>query len=239
MAVTAAMGAGMALSLTHAEAGILKASPAPPSAFLEAPQRMGADPDRTPFDKVWRNPSPEAWARIRNFDRIVIMPVNTAHLRGSPRLSSADVQSMAGYMQREFQKAFAQGGEHRVMLRPGPRTLQLELALVELRPSNVPGNVLSTGAGVVVPGASLVGGQFTHGTIAFEAKLRNAETGELLAQYADRQNDKITLLSFRDYSQYAHDRKAIQDWAEQMQRLASTPPTQKIPGAMRVTLNPF
>jgi hypothetical protein len=234
----AAICVGTALSLTTAQAGILKASPAPPSAFLEHPETMTADPVRTPFDKVWRNPSPAAWERVKDFDRIVIMPVNTTYLR-TPRLQHADAQAMAAYMHEEFQKAFAQGGQHRVMLKPGPKTLELELALVEVKPSNVPGNVLNTGAGVVIPGANLVGGQLTHGTIAFEGKLRNSQTGELLAEYADRQNDKITMLSFRDYAQYAHDRKAIQDWARQMQQLASTPLDHKVPGAMRVTLNPF
>lgn len=234
-----AIGFGAAFSISGAQAGMIKASSAPPTAFLEHPQRMGSDPDRTPFDRVWRNPSPAAWAQIRNFDRIVILPVNTSHLR-STRASKADTQAVASYMREEFQKAFARGGEHKVMLRPGPRTLQLELALTELKASNAPGNVLNTGAGAVVPGANLIGGQFTHGTIAFEAKLRNSETGELLAQYADRQNDKIApVISFRDYTYFGHSRQTIQDWAGQMQQLASTPPTQKIPGAMRVTFNPF
>lgn len=121
----------------------------------------------------------------------------------------------------------------------GPRTLQLDLALVGLKSTNVPGNILSTGAGVVVPGANFVGSQFTHGNIAFEGKLRNGANGQLLAEYADRENDKMSLFSFRDYSANGHSRQTVKDWARQMEQLASTPRNFKVPGAMRVTANPF
>jgi len=200
---------------------------------------MGTDSGRTPFNRVWRNPDPAAWQRVCGFNRIVILPVDISHLRASPRLPAKDSCEMAAYMRNEFQNAFARDGFHHVMARPGPRTLELELALVELQPTNVPGNVLLTGAGVVAPGANVVGQAVTHGKIAFEAKLRNAETGELLAQYSDREFDKLSAASLRDYSPYGHGRKAVQDWALQMQRLASTPPSVKVPGAMRVTLNPL
>ncbi len=231
--------ASVAMAFSQVQAGLLKASPAPPTNFLEHPEKMGTDCGRTPFNRVWRNPSPAAWDRVRGFDRIVILPVNTSYLKASPRLPQKDVCEVASYMREEFQKTFASDGYHHVMLRPGPRTLVLELALVELQPTNVPGNVLLTGASVVAPGANVVGSPFTHGRIGFEAKLRNAETGELLAQYADREFDKLSIVSFRDYSEYGHGRRAVQDWAKEMQRLASTPCPVKIPGAMRVTMNPF
>ena len=199
---------------------------------------MQADPARTPFDRVWRNPSHAAWARVQGFDRVVIKPVNTHYLAMTPN-QRAEVGKMAAYMRAQFQKEFAQGGSHRVMLKSGPKTLVYELALVQLKPTNVAGNVLFNGAGVALPGLSVVGSQLTHGTIAFEAKLRNGETGELLAEYADRQNDKLSPLSFRDFSNNAHNRRTVQDWAKQMQQLASTPSYQKVAAANRLTLNPF
>ncbi len=199
---------------------------------------MRADAGRSPFDRVWRNGSPRAWARVQRFDRIVILPVNTAYLNGTAK-QRAEAEKMAAYMRERFQREFARGGQYRVVRQPGARTLVLELALVEWKPTNIAGNVVSTGAGVVVPGANLIGSAFTHGNIAFEAKIRNGETGELLSQYADRQRDKLTLFSFRDYSSTAHNRKAIDDWARQMEELATTPSDHRVAGAMRVTLNPF
>ena len=234
------VGVGLVLAAfaATAQAGLLKASPAPPSPFLEHPQLMGRDPGRTPFDKVWRNPSPAAWERVSGFDRVVIMPVNITYVQVPPR-RRAEVVKMAAFMQAQFQKEFAQGGFYRVVSHPGPKTLELQMALVELKPTNVPGNVVSTGASVVAPGANLVGQVFTHGTIAFEAKLRNGQTGGLLAEYADREFDKLSLFSFRDYDPYAHNRRAVMDWAKQMKALATMPVGEKVPGAMRLTLNPF
>ena len=199
---------------------------------------MSADPARAPFDKTWVNPSALAWGRVKGFDRVVILPVNTSYLKATPE-QRADAEKMAAYMRAQFQNEFARGGKYHVANQPGGKTLKIELALVQLKPTNVAGNVISTGAGAVVPGANIIGSQFTHGGIAFEAKLRNGETGELLAEYADSQKDKMSLLSFRDYSANAHSRRAIQDWARQMEQLASTPASHKVPGAMRLTLNPF
>jgi len=199
---------------------------------------MGADSARAPFDKVWSNPSPKAWNRVRGFDRIVITPVNTNYLEATPK-QRAEVEKMAAYMRGQFQKQFAEKGKYRVSSKSGPRTLQLDLALVQLKPTNVAGNVISNGAAVVVPGVNIVGSQFTHGGIAFEGKLRNGQTGELLAEYADSQKDKMSLISFRDFSANAHSRRAVSDWAKQMEELATTPAGHKVPGAMRLTLNPF
>jgi len=221
-----------------AHAGLFKENPAPPSGFLEAPQRMAPDTQRTPFHKAWRNPSPAAWNRVQGFERVVIMPVSTSYLNASPE-QRAQGEKLALYMREQFEKEFAKSGKYRVVTKPGPRTLELDLALVQLKPTNVAGNVASTGASAVVPGANFVGGQFTHGNVAFEAKLRNGGTGELLAQYADSQRDKMSFFSIRDYSAYGHSRKAIDDWAKQMEQLATTPRTHKVESAMRLTLNPF
>ena len=226
-----------ALPLT-AQAGVFRADPVPPTAFLEHPQAMRADPARAPFDKNWVNPSGRAWAKVKGFDRVAILPVNTSYLKATPEQRS-EAAHMAAYMHEQFQNEFARGGKFHVVGQPGEKTLKIELALVQLKPTNVAGNVIATGAGAVVPGARAVGSQFTRGGIAFEAKLRNAQTGELLAEYADSQQDKMSLLSLRDYSANAHSRRAIQDWARQMEQLVSTPANHKVPRALRLTLNPF
>ena len=225
-----------ALSLT-AQAGVFKANPAPATPFLEHPQAMSGETTRAPFDKNWVNPSSRSWENVRGFDRVVILPVNTDYL--TTQEQRAEAAKVAAYMREQFQSEFAKGSKFHVVSQPGGKTLKIELALVQLKPTNVAGNVITTGAGAVVPGANLIGSQFTHGNIAFEAKLRNAQTGELLAEYADSQKDNMSLLSFRDYSANAHNRRAIQDWARQMEELVSTPANHKVPGAMRLTLNPF
>ena len=199
---------------------------------------MAPSKERAPFNKVWRNPSPKAWAGIKKFDKIYIAPVNTRYL-DSGRVPERDVVGVTQYMRSRFATQFAQGGVYKVVSRPGPNTLVLQLALTKLRATNAPGNVLATGAGVVAPGSDFIAGIFTHGEIAFEGKLRNGANGQLLEEFADREDDKTAAFSFRDYLWYSHDRDAIDDWAKQMERLSSTPTTVKVHGASRLTLNPF
>ena len=234
----------IATATSPASAGLIKASPAPPSPFIEHPQALTHDPNRTPFNRVERNPSPKAWARVRDFHQIVILPVNTRYLRqknGAPQ-SAAQVRAaneMAAYLHASVVKAFLNGGQYQVVSHPGHKTLSLELAVVELHPTNVAVNVVGTAAGAVVPGANFVGSVISRGGIAVEGKLRNAETGELLMEFTDREHDKTSLFSFRDYSPYAHARRSADDWAKELEALSRTPRTQKVPSAAAITLNPF
>ena len=146
---------------------------------------------------------------------------------------------MANYMRQQFQREFQRGGQYRVVSKPGPNTLALQLALVELKPTNVHGNVIGTGASVVAPGANYAVGQFTKGSIAFEGKLRDGKSGTLLAEYADREHDKMSLFSFRDYDPYAHSRRTAKDWAREMRDLSVAPVGEKVHRTHRFTLNPF
>jgi len=230
-----------------AQAGLFKASPAEVSNFIENPQQLKSDPQRAPFHKYWRNPNPKAWKKVKGFDRIVVAPVNVEHLRGRNDIFARSwnkkerrpVGEMAGYMRNRFQQQIAKGGAYRVASKAGPKTLVLEMALVELGPTNVAGNAVRTGAQFIIPGAGFLGSQFTRGKIAMEGKLRNGETGEVLMQFADRAQDKTSLISFRDFSPYAHDRRAINEWAKQVDELSRTPHNHRVRGSLGVTLNPF
>ena len=221
-----------------AYAGIIKADPAPLSPFLEHRAQMQPKKERAPFNKVWRNPSPAAWNRIAHFNKIYIAPIDTAYL-DSGRVPERDVAGVAHYMRSRFATQFARGGAYRVVSKPGPNTLTLQLALTRLRATNAPANVVTTAAGVVVPGTEVISLIATHGDIAFEGKLRNGQNGQLLEEFADREDDKLSVFSFRDYLWYSHDRNAIDDWAKQMERLSRTSNKVKVNGASRVTLNPF
>ncbi len=231
---------------TTAEAGLFKASPAPVSSFLDHPQQLSSDHKRAPFNKYWRNPSPKAWAKVNGFNNIVVAPVNVDHLRSRSDLfarkggkETRPVGEMANYMRSSFEREISKGGKYRLAKKGGPKTLVLELALVELNPSNAAANAVKTGAQVIVPGAGFLGSQFTRGKIAVEGKLRNGETGEVLMQFADRAQDKTSLFSVRDFSPYGHDRRAIDEWARQVDQLSRTPRNHRVRGSSGITLNPF
>jgi hypothetical protein len=116
----------------------------------------------------------------------------------------------------------------------GPRVLTLELALIEMNPTNVVGNAARYGA----PGGSALA-PVTKGNIAIEGKVRDSMTGELLYEFADNEQDKFAVVSLRDLSSYGHARTAIKEWAKQFAELVSTPASHKVQDSATVTLNPF
>ncbi len=79
------------LALLLAALVACKGGPAPPSGFLESPERMATD-EELPFDKVWREPGVD-WTP---YTEIMVAPVNTNHLM---EMSWWDGLSFAGNMQ--------------------------------------------------------------------------------------------------------------------------------------------
>jgi hypothetical protein len=233
-------------SVTYA--GPLKADPAPISPFIQHRAAMVRN-SKLPFNRVAINPSQRAWERVRGFDKIVILPVNTKYLRpyhspfANNKLPPVGERRPVGettrYIQTQFEQAFAKDGKFHVVSKPQRGALSLEIALVDLRPSNVAVNLIGTAASSVAPGANLLSSQFSRGSIAIEGKLRNAETGELLAEFSDREHDKTSLFSFRDYAPYAHDHRAISDWAKEVEQMVRLQGARKVNGAAAFTLNPF
>lgn len=235
----------LTLSTMPAVAGIIKASPAPVSPFIENPKALGRDP-HVPFNRFWRNPNPKAWEKVKGFNQVAVGPVDTRHLGrrsdvfGKGRKNNPEhVGEMSRYMQRQFAKELGRNGKYKVVPKGGKGTLVWEFSLVELNPSNVPGNIIKNGAQVFVPGAGVVGSQLTQGKIAIEGKLKNGETGETLIQFTDSAKDKFSLISLRDFSAYGHDRKAVNEWAKQVNQLTANPRSGKVRGSLPIGISPF
>lgn len=229
-----------------AKADLFRASPAPVSEFIEEPALLTTEYHRrVPFHTYWRNPSSSAWNRVEGFDKMTVAPVKISYLRDRSDAFARNGRTeeeairLAAYTQTQFENRLARSGAYTVVRGEGPNTLVLELALIEMNPTNIVGNVARTGASVVVPGSGVAGGMFTKGRIAIEGKLRNAETGELLVQFTDSARDKLTPFSFRDFTAYGHARAAIGDWAKQFDALSRTPRTHRIRGSLALGVNPF
>ncbi len=148
--------------------------PVPDSGFLPEPQRMTARPERFPFYRVWIKPG----VPREQFKRVLIQPVSTDYLLGidwtreqrSTR-ESAKIQHtanrLARYAWQSLRGAFYYDPNHRFELveRRGPDTLILEMALVYVRP-----------------------GAFGRGEIAMEARLRDAQTREIIGMFRDQRS---------------------------------------------------
>ncbi|MCE9609164.1 MAG: DUF3313 domain-containing protein [Chthoniobacter sp.] len=222
----------------------LKAKTVPTSAFLDHGSSMRPHRERAPFNAVWVSPKFEA---VRaNYRGINIAPVNTHYLRAvdrplvtmleGPKAKDRPVAASAEVLRQAFVAAFrdAPGGRYQLTSGRGPAVLSLELALVELNPTNVVGNAVKYGA----PGGSVVA-PATKGNCAIEGKLKDSRTGELLFAFADNEHDKFGIVSLRDFSSYGHARSTMKDWAKQFAELMRTPASHKVEDSSTISLNPL
>ena len=222
----------------------LKAKTVPTSAFLDKGTALRPHRARAPFNAYWVSPKFET-VRGR-YREISIAPVTTQFLRAvdrplvsvmeGPKAKDRPVAQTAEIVRHEFSAAFrdAPGGHYRLVAGKGAGVLVLELALVEMNPTNVVGNMVRYGA----PGGSVVA-PATKGNCALEGKLRDSTTGEVLLEFADNEQDKFSVVSLRDLSSYGHARASIKDWAREFAELMRTPATHKVEDSSTVTLNPF
>jgi hypothetical protein len=76
-------------------------------------------------------------------------------------------------------------------------------------------------------------------TVAFEARMKDADTGDTLAMFADRQVKKIRIIDFKAFTWYGHGKDIIKEWAEQFVRLCNRQPGEVIEGSSAFTLIPW
>jgi len=229
---------------------MLKAKPAKLSNFVERPQEMRGFRERVPFHYAWSSPYPDIRAKAAQKRQIYIAPVTLRYLRPVAKalirqeieLGSIDrnERGMAARLRNEFAWVFAQSPRPRYILaqRPGPDTVTLELALVELNPTSPKGNAVKTGLKFVIGPFAGLGSYFTKGNVAIEGKVRNSQTGELIFQFADNEADKMTLYTLRDFRAYGHAEESFREWARQFETFTRTPPGVRVEDSFSFTLDP-
>jgi len=230
---------------------LLKAKPAPLSRFIEKPAQMRPARERLPVHNAWSSPDAAVRHRANEKRQIYVAPVQLAYLRPLKKplvryqVEHGDIRrnerEMATRLRNAFANAFLKSEHPRYLLaqKPNSYSVTLELAIVELNPTSPKGNMVKTAAKFVVGPLSAIGGYFTKGNIAIEGKVRNSSTGELIFQFADSEQDKMTFYSLRDYKPYGHAIHAIGEWAAQFELFTRTPPHQKIDDTFCFTLDPL
>jgi hypothetical protein len=240
--VLVAMVLGLSLMLSGCTS--LKAAPSTGAGFV--PMDQMAPRADLPFQKVWFKKDVD----FTRYKSIYVAPVNTKFLLESNWWQQnfrqgemqADLAMMAQYMQDEFKTAFANDPSRRYQVVEAPQqdSLILELALTELVPTNVALSVLEYapyGGGTAVRVMERATG--AESTVAFEAKMKDSGTGDILAMFADRQVKKIRIIDFKAFTWYAHGREIIREWAEQFVKLANQRPGEVIEGSSAFTLKPW
>src|SRR5579862_4569368 len=121
-----------------------RARPAPDSGFLQDPNLMKAD-SAVPFNRMYTNPK----YLSKNFSEIYVAPVNTDYVMAENLWEKAtlaevnksdvkkNVEMLADYQRNAFIKACENdpNKKFKVVEKPGPNTLILETAIVQLVPS--------------------------------------------------------------------------------------------------------
>lgn len=192
----------------------------------------------------------ELYATRDRFKKIHFRPTRTDFLQEAgwwEELNAAgrkeydgDVIAMAKYTDETLREVFRSDPSSRFIVTelPDESTVVYEFAIVELRPTKVIVNAAGTALGALVPGGGIVKST-AKGSIAVEVSARDGKNNELLLTWADREIDQSSPFSFRDFAAYAHARRSVRRWAEDLLEAWTTPDTHLIEGPSPITVNPF
>ena len=228
-----------------------KTATAPDAGFLQQSEKMTPQRERFPFQRVWVKPG----VQKENYNYIVISPVNTQYLMENTGWKAANpgnidleksASEMAEYTEQTFREAFQNDTRPGVRLtdKPGPRTIVLELAIVELAPSKAVLGALSlaspafgTEVGVALGAASAAPGG--KPSVAIEGRLKDGATGETLIMFADRQESQMHIIDLKAVTWWGHAKDIIKDWADQCVQVAKTPKDYQVKDRSFFTLKPW
>jgi len=219
---------------------------APDAGFIEHAERQTHRTD-LPFQKVWIKPGFD----VNGYKTLVVAPVNTKYmlemdwlhkLSGANLVSDIknDIEELARYFHDQTIKNFREDPKHRfqVLSYPARHTqaaLQLELALIEINPSTPALHA----AGWLVIGGGTAAGAVNKRTAAFEGRLRDLQTGEVVATFADRDMQDVGPLDLTRLTWYGPAKGIMDRWAQQFVQIANRKPGEVVTDPTAFTLRPF
>jgi hypothetical protein len=134
------------------------------------------------------------WA---SYDRVLVEPVVVLRSPGTQDIPEEDLQTAANFLHAQLRQEL--GKDFELVDAPAPNTLRVAAALTDAEPANQTMVVVST----VVPIAMATSGAYEYitgkptfqGQAAAEAKITDAQSGELLAAAVDKRMGGRTLAS--------------------------------------------
>jgi len=228
------------------EVKALAVQPAPDAGFIANPERQ-TKVSYLPFQKVWVDPR----FNKDNYQEIVIAPVNTQYMLEMDWLhdmSAAtwfgdvkkDIDDLAVYFHDQIAKEFRLDPNHRFTVLDIPQqhkqpALRLEIALIEIDPSTP---VLHA-AGWLVIGGSTAAGVVNQRRAAFEGRLRDMQTGKVVATFADRNMQDVGPIDMTRMTWYGPAKGIMDMWAKQFVQVANRKPGEVVSDPTAFTLRPF
>jgi len=215
-----------------------RAKPAPDAGFLQQSALMKAEKN-VPYNRIYVNPK----YSDKSYTEIYVAPVNTDYVMAEnvwekatvANFSDADVKKniglLAEYQRNAFIKACQKdpNKKFKVVDKPGPNTLILESAIVQLVPSKAElqalGLVPFFFLGAITTGVEYGASSATHsedqgkGVIAIEARTRDGATGEVVSMFADREHPPTAVLDVKSLFWWEPAKPICDGWAKQFVEL--------------------
>ena len=220
-----------------------KAGPGKKAGFVDT-ANMTKD-EAIPFHSAWiKEGVDKNW-----YDKIYIAPVDVSHLlaenswwQNSFRYShiEQDSEEIAEFTRETFVKAFkkAENNRFKIVKKPVAKTLVLEMAITELTP-NKP-FLKTAGYAPFFIGTGVKAINMTNpSVVAFEARIKDGETGEVLAKFADKEKEQTSYISKKHFSWYGHAEDIIVEWAYQFVQLANRKPGEIVKDTSTFELKPW
>lgn len=236
---------------TFSGCSLLRSSPADLSGFLPKSELLEEHRERAPFHGYWVYDAQE-YEKLRDeYRKIYIAPIDLSPVieqykkrfgnpdRREDRISEA--QELANYFREKLKIEFRNDPNRYFLVvdDPGPEVLSLRLALTHIVPTSPGVNIIGTVAGFLIPGGGLVR-YAGEGSIAMEGYVAEEPSPLFpLEEFSDREGQKASPFTIKDYQLYAHIRLAIDEWAMQLKELLTTPHEHKVEGSNLVSINPL
>ncbi|MEW6037637.1 MAG: DUF3313 family protein [Pseudomonadota bacterium] len=222
-------------------------APAPDTGFIANPERQGRRAD-LPFQKVWIKPGFDK----APYKELVVAPVNTQYMLEMDwlhNMSSAswfgdvksDIAELARYFHDRVVQEFKEDPKHRFRVvesagQHRDKALRLELALIEIDPSTPVLHALSWAG---PPGTGTAVGAVNQRRAAFEGRIRDLQTGEVVATFADRDMADVGPIDLTRLTWYGPAKGIMDRWAKQFVQIANRRPGEVVTDPTAFTLRPF
>ncbi len=220
-----------------------------PSGYLADSGKMSKQDD-FPFHQAWFKPG---W-NSPDHNSIVVAPVDTSYVKrsdwwkkaeekGKTEKLAKDLNELADFTQEEFQEAFRKDKNQRyaVVSSGGGGAVILELAIIDVEPNKASLGALGLAATILAApmGVAILAKETAKGGVAIEGRLRDAETGEVIAMFADRETGKFAPINVGRATSFGEIQKVIREWAAQWVKIANAPPGEKVKDTKTFTLRPW
>lgn len=187
--------------------------------------------DVIPLDGVWKNPA----VGNKKYDSVMVAPVFTKdafaqrswmernNIRTWMDDEDKDVAQFAQYTHKAFEKAISGCKRMKLVDKPGPNTLLLELSLVKVVPGKpvmgAIGNLSSlTPVGLILlpvkVGANAAADSPMKSSVAIEGVIRDSMSKTVVATFVDRQKETAAFFNADDFTAYGNLENIVDEWAK-------------------------